>query len=573
MRLLFEEMVCTDCGACMSACPKGTDSREILKCRHCDPDSAPCRSACTSGAIKESNGILFIDEDECIGCGACAEKCPNDAIVIEDGKAIKCDLCFGLPKCINYCPEEALRFVKEDGAVLGWRITGENVGYNLGIPALAPEEQSIILEIVSRFREISKRGDYPDPQSVATEVGNILAQLCSNRCLSMEPDQSDYLTDISVMQIWGYGPLDELLKDRDFEEIAVIGLNKPIYVYKRGVGWLTTNCQFTDQEILLNIINKMARPLGRRITYQNPRLSAVLPDGSRIHASMPPISRLELTIRKFRENPISIPDLIRFGTFSPESLAFLWLAIGLDLSILITGNTASGKTSTLNALFSFVPLDERVLITEETPEINVPHKHKVNLLANPELGITMGDLTADSLRMRPDRVIVGEVRTAGETKALLEAITSGQARGSYATFHAHSAKETITRMCSLGIPEADITSIDLIVVQKRIMALGKSRETRKVVEISEIRSDDSKPTIVPIFLYDYGSKQLKRTGNRSIVEDNVKKALGIDTKSLSKELSSRAVFLARIAKKERSFFETVTTIQNYGRQAEERIDR
>jgi len=299
----------------------------------------------------------------------------------------------------------------------------------------------------------------------------------------------------------------------------------------------------------------------------------VLPDGSRLHASMPPISQLELTIRKFRANPISVPELISFGTASPEAVAFLWLAMKIDTSIVVAGNTASGKTSTLNALFSFVPLDERVLVTEETPEINIPHRHRVSLIANTELGIGMGDLASDSLRMRPDRLVIGEARTGQEARALLDAITSGQARGSYATFHAQSGKETIARLLSLGILETDIGAVGLIVIQKRIGGRQKSREERRIVEISEVQPSGESIEAVRIYSYDFKSRALKRTKNFSKTEEAVMNALDLDGKGFQKELKERTQFLLALSKRKASFFETVAAIQNYERKTGRWFDR
>ncbi len=565
MKLLFEEPACTTCGACLSVCPKNPKSLNLLKCRHCPPESAGCKPACPRGAIKESNGFLFIDSEECDGCGKCARQCSKGAIEIVEDKAIKCDACLGKPKCIDYCPEEALRLLKEEEGILGWRVSGEKAGYSVGIPRLSREEEGIVNEICARFRENSKKGEFGGREDAKSELEGILTGYCKDSGLMMETDQFDYLSKITLMQVWGFGPLDPMLADDSLEEIAVVGLGKPVYVYKRGEGWLETDCSFTSQEVFVNTVNKMARPLGRRLAYQTPRINSVLPDGSRLHASMPPISQLELTIRKFRANPISAPELVSLGTFSPESLAFLWLAMKVDTSILIAGNTASGKTSTLNALFSFIPLEERVLITEETPEINIPHKHRVSLLANTELGIGMGELASDSLRMRPDRLIVGEARTAGEAKALLDAITSGQARGSYATFHAHSAKEAVARMRALGAPETDIASIGLIVIQKRLGGSDKGKEARRALEIAEVRMNGGAVEAITIYGYDYKTRSLKRTKNPSAVEEEVMNALGFDGKMLKKELSDRSKFLCGLAKRKTGFFETVVAIQNYDR--------
>ncbi|MFH1470696.1 MAG: ATPase, T2SS/T4P/T4SS family, partial [Candidatus Micrarchaeota archaeon] len=536
MKLVFEEPACTSCGACLSVCPKGPKSVNLLKCKHCPPESAPCKIACPLGAIKQSGDFLFIDSEECNGCGECERRCPHGAIEIVGDKAIKCDTCLGKPLCMDYCPEEAIRILRKEDGTLGWRIRDEKVGYSVGIPNLSKEEEEIIRETCSRFREEAKRMDFGDKETTRLEIEKILTRYCEENELLMEVEQFRDITRVALMQVSGFGPLDSVLADDSLEEIAVVGLSKPIYVYRRGVGWLETDCEFTSEEVFVNTVNKMARPLGRRLSYQSPRMNAVLPDGSRLHASMPPISQLELTIRKFRANPISVPELIAFGTASSEAIAFLWLAMKIDTSIVVAGNTASGKTSTLNAIFSFVPLNERVLITEETPEINIPHRHRVSLIANTELGVSMGDLASDSLRMRPDRLVIGEARTGQEARALLDAITSGQARGSYATFHAQSGKETIARLLSLGILETDIEAIGLIVIQKRIGGVRNKREERRIVEISEVQAGGGSVDAVKIYSYDFKSRALKRTKNFSKTEETVMNALDLDRKGFQKEL-------------------------------------
>ncbi len=372
-----------------------------------------------------------------------------------------------------------------------------------------------------------------------------------------------YIMEVAFLDICGHGVLQPLLAEKEFEEIAVIGIGKPIYACHRKKGWLRTNCFFTREEAAVAVINKMARQLGRRVTLRQPRLNAVLPDGSRLHASIPPISGVEMTIRKFRESPISVADLIGYGTYSAESLAFLWLAAQSDISLLVSGNTASGKTSTLNALFSFVPLGERVLITEETPEMNIPHEHAVKLLANAELGVGMPELVADSLRMRPDRVIVGEVRTKEEVGALFETILSGQARGSFATFHAQSGEEALARLRSFGIAPMDLRSLDLIVVQRRMARFAPDGsplgEVRKCVEICEVGANGE---AVALFEHDYGADRLRRKAEGKVAE-KICRCFGFPRKKLASEISARAAFLGSLAEREANFSECVSAIQRY----------
>ena len=560
-----------------------------MRCRHCPPASAKCRRACQKGAIYEAaRGLLSVNE-KCGGCGACAKACPYGAIRIEGGRAVKCDLCLGHPMCAPACPEGALQASEERENILGWRVLRQEKGGEgefavSGMPELSWEEEALVAEVCEDYKEASKSEEMgEEPEEARARLKEMLAEKCARDGIRLDSEQARYLADAAFISIRGFGVLDLLLCEKEFEEIAVIGIGKPIYAYKRGRGWLRTNCLFTREETAVEAINKMARRLGRRVTLQQPRLNAVLPDGSRLHASIPPISGVEMTIRRFRESPISVSDLVNTRTYSAESLAFLWLAVQCDVSVLVAGNTASGKTSTVNALFSFVPLDERVLVTEETPEINIPHEHVCKLLANQELGVRMSELVADSLRMRPDRVIVGEVRTQEEVRALFETILSGQARGSFATFHAQSAGEALARLCSHGIAPIDLRSLDLLIVQRRMARFheGAGREVRRCVEICElgemeggmpmpVRSSqvlserNGMPGIVPLFLYDYDDDMLAPKGPGKRLAERIRRGFGFSTSELEREIAARSGFIAKVAERRLGFFESVAAIAAYG---------
>lgn len=381
--------------------------------------------------------------------------------------------------------------------MLGWKILPEGE-YKINLPILTKEEEEIIILMEDRFRDLLRITEFKNDEEIKGVLRDILKRVCEENSLYVDADQEKYLVEVAYRHMYGLLFFDDLLRDEEIEEISMISLGKPVFVYLRKKGWVMTNAMIYDENLLIDIINKMAKSIGRRITYQNPRLDATLPDGSRLHASIPPISEGEITIRKFRDRPFSPREIEKFGTLNVEMLSLLSLFMQSDSSVIIAGNTASGKTTTLNAIFSFVPMNERILITEETPEINIPHYHQVRLVSNKEMGITLMDLIYDSLRMRPDRVIVGEVRNAEETQALMDAILGGQARGAYATFHAQSAHEALKRIKSMGIPEMDLNSIDLIYIQRRMLLYDKEKkmnaEVRKGTELAIV--ENSKPRVV-----------------------------------------------------------------------------
>ncbi|MEM4389323.1 MAG: ATPase, T2SS/T4P/T4SS family [Candidatus Micrarchaeia archaeon] len=452
-------------------------------------------------------------------------------------------------------------------SIIGWRISANGqADYVVPFPELSEEEEAVVGELLAQLREASKKQEMESREEVEAKAKALLMQRCVAERILMEKDQFDYLVRAAVMTAHGFGVLDLLLADEELEEIAVIGLGKPIFVYHRTRGWLQTNALIDSEEHALAIINKMARPLGRRITLSCPRLNAVLPNGSRLHASIPPISNVEITIRKFRSNPISVPELIAFRTFSPHALAFLWAVLEHDVSLLIAGNTASGKTSTLNALFSFIPLADRVLVTEDAPEINIPHPHTVKLLANPELGIPLRELVADCIRMRPDRVIVGEVRSAEEVGALIETLLSGQARGCYATFHADSAAEAMTRLRFAGASAADLRSIDAILVQRRMLRRSGRRlvEVRRAVEITEVVPSSGEGfRLNTVFSYNAKRDELVRVGPSHLAK-SIAASLGEPERAFWARVRDRTDFLASLARETGlRFGETVERIQAF----------
>jgi Flp pilus assembly CpaF family ATPase len=429
----------------------------------------------------------------------------------------------------------------------------------LQLPQLSEQENSLILEIEEKFKEESRTKSISSKKESEEFISKLISDHSYRNGVFIDKGQLGYLSRIAALHIYGLGPLEALVEDNEIEEISVIGLDKPIYVFMRNRGWQSVNASITTEKEISELVNKMSASIGRRITLQNPRIDAMLANGSRLHASLPPISEGEITIRKFRERPFSPAEIVENGTSSAKAMAFLSLLMHSDSSLLVAGNTASGKTTTLNALFSFVPANERVLITEETPEINIPHQHRLRLVANKEMGIMLKDLVYDSLRMRPDRIIVGEIRNREECEALFDVLLAGQARGSYATMHGRSARETLQRIKSFGIGESDIASIDAIAVQRRMLVYDKKAkrnlEIRRVVEIAEV--GDGFATI-----FSFNGKELVYKKSQAML-DKLAGKLSLSRKEVEEELALREKLVKTTKGSFSEFFKKVQA-QLYG---------
>ncbi|MEW5955195.1 MAG: ATPase, T2SS/T4P/T4SS family [Candidatus Micrarchaeota archaeon] len=540
MKLFLDKRKCNGCGDCLAACPRKPGTMAVFDCIHCPPDFAECREGgCPRNASPECD--FCAGEEELLCIAACKRKA---LLLEEDAVGWRFD---AAPE-----EDEEISITAAKGAVTR-SIQGSH--YFIHYPhSLQAGELRVFNALTKEFQAQArdeKQGQLEKREAVRKRLSTILKQFCEDHGLLLDKKRAEAIVETCVMNACGYGGLDKLLEDDGLEEISVIGVNKPVFVFHRDAGWLRTNFFITSEEFAVAAVNKMARPLGRRITFQNPRLNATLPDGSRLHASISPITLngVELTIRKFKQQPYTAADLVSVNTFSPEAAAFLWTALFTDLSVLIAGNTGSGKTTTLNALFSFIPLTDRVVVTEETPEIKLPQKHAVRIVANEELGIPMKDLVKDTLRMRPDRVIIGEVRSAEETTALFDSLLSGQARGSYATFHADSSSQALTRLSALGARKEDLPAINLILVQRRIPVHEKEglKELRRVTEITEVTREGE---LGVLFSYNARKDLLEKTkyfANCATLE-RIKANYRREKEVLEKEIAERAKFLEKLAK-------------------------
>jgi len=326
-------------------------------------------------------------------------------------------------------------------------------------------------------------------------------------------DKAQLIQDVSD-DILGYGPIDRLLKDEDITEVMVNGPNS-VYVERSGKVEKTT-ASFVDDTHLRRIIDKIVGQVGRRIDEAQPLCDARLPDGSRVNAVIHPlaIGGPFLTIRKFSKDPYQIDDLIRFGTLNAASARFLQAMVVGKLNILVSGGTGTGKTTTLNVLSSFIPADERIVTVEDAKELQLHQDHVLALEARPpniegKGQITIRDLVKNTLRMRPDRIVVGECR-AGEALDMLQAMNTGH-DGSITTIHANTPRDTLSRLETLvlmagfdlpvrAIREQIASAIDCIVQLTRLRD-----GTRRITHVTEIQGMEGDViTLQDVFLFDFG---------------------------------------------------------------------
>lgn len=298
------------------------------------------------------------------------------------------------------------------------------------------------------------------------------------------------LAGYMVHELLGLGEIEFLLGDENLEEICINSASQPVWVYHKKFGWCKSSLRIETEGKIWDYASLIGRRVGRQITSQDPMLDAFLPSGDRVNATLSPVSMFgnTITIRRFARKPWTITNLIASKTISEEVAAFLWLAMQYELNILVSGGTGAGKTSMLNVLCSFLPRNQRVISIEQTREIVLPsYQQWVPLVVRQGTregkgDITMLDLMVNALRMRPDRIIVGEVRRAEEAEVMFEAMHTGHSV--YATMHAETVFETFKRLVSppIELPEVVLESLHFVLAMYRDRRSG----IRRVFEIGEL---------------------------------------------------------------------------------------
>lgn len=376
----------------------------------------------------------------------------------------------------------------------------------------------------------------------------------------IDNNSMEFLVSYLIQRSLGMGNIEILMDDNNLEEIVINSAAEPVWCYHKKHGWLKTNVYLKDEEQTRHYATMIGRKVGRQITVLEPLLDAHLNEGDRVNATIMPISTAgnTITLRKFSRDPMTITHFLRYKTFSYEAASLIWLAMHYELSALIAGGTASGKTSVLNVLGALFPPNQRIISIEDTREIRLPkYLHWVPLstrLPNAEGkgGVSMEDLLVNSLRMRPDRILVGEVRRQREAETLFEAIHTGHS--CYATFHANNAEETVRRLTNppINVPLTMLPAISMIIMQFRNRRTGM----RRTFQIAEITEEGTSNTLMQ---YNTKSDVLEDKNKSKSLMATLELYTGNTPSEIKNELKEKESVLRYLVK------QNIETVDNVGR--------
>jgi len=387
-----------------------------------------------------------------------------------------------------------------------------------------------------------------------------IAFLISKHFPTADEETQQFLRSYLIQKSLGMGQIEVLMDDENLEEIAINGGNKPVWVYHKRLGWLKTTIVLENDEQILRYSTMVGRRVGRQISILEPLMDATINTGDRVNSTLMPISveGNTMTIRKFASKPWTGIDLINTQTISLDAASLIWMGIQYELSTLIAGGTATGKTSMLNAIANFFPPNQRIISIEDTREIQLPSfLHwipMVTRLPNPEGKgeVSMLDLLVNSLRMRPDRILVGEIRRKREAEVLFEAIHTGHSV--YATVHANDAEETIARLTNppIDIPRTLLPAISMIVVQFRNRRTG----VRKTFQVAEIMPDASPRVLMQL---DIKSGQLQKANESIRLIETLQTFTGLTKQEIDADLKEKQGILRYLVD------ENINTVDDVGK--------
>jgi flagellar protein FlaI len=450
--------------------------------------------------------------------------------------------------------------------------------YNVHIPGINIATSALLAEIRNELvttTTVSMK-ELTDPEAFAQIKDRFTKEavkLLKSRLPHIEQPTQDFLVSKLMQDMLGLGEIEFLISDPALEEIVIPCAREAVRVYTKKYGWLSTNIAIKTEEEIVNYSNIIARRVGRQITVLNPLLDAHLVTGDRINAVLYPINTkgTTITIRKFARDPYTIIDLIANKTCDLDTSALLWLAIEYEMNVLVSGGTASGKTSFLNACLPFIPPSNRILSIEDTRELMLPDflywTPLVTRTPNPEGKgeVSMLDLLVNSLRMRPDRIILGEMRRHEEAMVLFEAMHTGHSV--YATVHADSAAETISRLVNppINVPANLLKAVNLNVVMFR----DRRRGIRRISQIAEFEADNNEARAQVLYRWSPEEDKMIKHSESSRFFEDINRHTGMSDTDIKKDLSEKRKILSWLLdNKIRSLTEFGNIMNHYYRDKE-----
>jgi flagellar protein FlaI len=437
------------------------------------------------------------------------------------------------------------------------KINASGYLYELSIPEIGIATASLLNEIRNDLVTLStvSMKEIMDPHAYneikrkfIQEAGSLLKQ----KLPTITQQTHDFLIGKLMQNMLGLGEIEFLVNDPNLEEIVIPSSKEPIKVYHKKHGWIDTNIMIKQEDEIINYSNIVARRVGRQITVLTPLLDAHLVTGDRVNSILYPISNKgnTITIRKFARDPYTIIDLINNNTCDVNTFALIWLAVEYEMNILISGGTASGKTVLLNACMPFIPPNHRIVSVEDTRELMLPDflywSPLVTRSPNPEGKgeVSMLDLLVNSLRMRPDRIVLGEMRRQQEAMVLFEAMHTGHSV--YATLHADSAAETISRLTNppLNVPPNLLKAVNLNIVMFR----DRRKGIRRIIQIAEFESGEKSATANILYRWVPEQDKIVKHSESARFFEDLTRHTGMSQKELDDNLKQKRKILLWLIK-------------------------
>ncbi len=433
--------------------------------------------------------------------------------------------------------------------------------YELVAPALTAPTRALMEEIKRELvSEVSITAqevlDVKIIKELKQKLRNKTTELIRKHIPGIDDETKDYIIGVMIHEMVGLGEIEFLLSDPELEEVRINSSSENVRVYHKSYGWLETNKSLTSEAEIQNYADIIARRVGKQVNVLNPLLDAHLITGDRVNAVLYPVTTKgnTLTIRKFARDPWTVTDLIENKTVNPELMALIWLAMEYEMNIIISGGTGSGKTSFLNVCMPFIPPNHSIVSIEDTRELKLPENlywtPMVTRPAGPEGKgeITMLDLIINSLRMRPDRIVMSEIRRKRDAEVLFEAMHTGHSV--YATLHADSLNETVSRLTNppIAVPKTLLGAVDLCVVMFR----DRRKGIRRAYQVGEflVEGDGDTMKVNPNLLYRLkasSDKIVQHSYSKRLFED-LSRHTGLTQKEIKDDLAMKKRILEWMVK-------------------------